>query len=190
MRQTKFLEFSEGAARSVVAGVVLAFLFFAWREWVAPLPALTGTWYCVTFTKTDTDGIPDSYEEMLLGWDTMLLQSGTAMSGSAEKDYEISSSAEGQTDRDRGQIEGFLQSNQLSADRLLLHMIVTPQADDSQAESGQGDRQSTLSYDLIIRGKKLEGEFAWTVAGQRGRAVCAREQDRSFLHFLDEQRVG
>ena len=75
-------EFTVAVARSIIAGVILALMFFAWRELVFPVPTVGGPWYCLTqTTRTDLS----SYEGLFLGWRVVWRRAIPASPGPSEK---------------------------------------------------------------------------------------------------------
>lgn len=149
--------------QSVMAGIVLAILFFAWRELVlTPEPAIGGPWYCVTRT-TQSDF--SNYLGLELGWRIVLLQNGNNVSGSSEKVWEFGRGPIRPSMIDRGEVDGFLQYNYLFASRLSMHQEITP----------ANNRVTSQSFDLRVLGDRLHGTFYWTAADQYGDVGCQRE---------------
>ncbi|MCY4600258.1 MAG: hypothetical protein OXF27_10105 [Acidobacteria bacterium] len=154
--------FAVTVAHSIAAGVILALMFFAWREFVFPVPTVSGPWYCLTQT---TNSDLSDYEDLFLGWRVVLAQSDAGIAGSSEKVWEHGRGRLVGDQIDRGDVGGFLQYNYLATSRLSVHVDIIP----------RHTRASTAFYDLRVLGDGLRGTFYWTSANQRGELVCQRE---------------
>ena len=102
--------FAGTVAPSITAGVILALMFFAWREFVFPVPTVGGPWYCLMQT-THTD--LSNYDGLFLGWRVVLAQSDTGIAGSTEKVWEHGRGRLAGNKIHRGDVGGFLQYNYL-----------------------------------------------------------------------------
>lgn len=106
---------------------------------------------------------------MILRYVVMLWREGNRIKGTAEKIYENSSTGERfyeEQNRTRGVVEGFVQKNYFSKDRVVLHVV----------EDGHG-RESTNFYDLIVDSdNKMTGDFSSMVANQDGEAKWQRHE--------------
>ncbi|GAA0569177.1 hypothetical protein [Caenispirillum bisanense] len=150
---------------TLIGGVILAVLFFWFRERVAPLPKVTGRWY---FEVRTVETAYKPYEGMILRYVAMLWREGSRVGGTVEKIYENSSTGERDfvgTKRTRGQVEGYIEKSYFGKDRLLLHVI----------EVGHG-RESTNFYDLIAEENEMTGTFSSMVANQSGDVRWQRDE--------------
>lgn len=151
---------------TLVGGISLAFLFFLAREKLFPIPNISGKWYLET-KVINTAYIP--YKGMVLRFVIMIWNEGNKIKGSAEKTYE-DSSTEGEHEitgknRTRSIIEGYIEKNYFSKDKIYLHII----------ENGQ-ERESTSFYDLFLKSdSKMIGTFNSMIADQNGEAICRKE---------------
>lgn len=99
----------------------------------------------------------------------MLWREGNRIEGTVEKIYENSSTGEREYEaknRTRGVVEGFVQKNYFSKDRIVLHVV----------EDGHG-RESTNFYDLIFNSNdEMAGSFSSMVANQDGAVKWQRNE--------------
>lgn len=150
---------------TVLGGSALALLFFWLKEKIFPLPAVTGRWYFEIRT-VNTTYIP--YKGMALRYVGMLWREGKCIKGTVEKIYENSSTGERNyvgANRTRGVVDGFVEKNYFSKDRVVLHVV----------EDGHG-RESTNFYNLTVISKdNMIGDFSSMVANQDGDAVWQRD---------------
>lgn len=149
---------------TIVGGITLTFLFFVAKEKVFPIPDVTGRWYIEMVT---VNSAYRPYNDMILRYVIMIWREGNALKGSAEKIYEKSSTGEREyvgVDRTRAVIEGYIEKNYLSKDRVCLHAI----------EDGHS-RQSTNFYELSVDSKlEMTGAFQSMVANQAGTVKCQK----------------
>lgn len=144
---------------TTIGGIILAILFFFFREKCFGLPEVNGKWHFWVETK-ETAYKP--YKGMCLEYVAMLWIEGSKIHGTYEKIYEHSSTGEREyvgSKRTRGIIEGSIEKRYLSKDKINLHLI----------EEGK-QRTSTTSQALVVdnRQNKLIGTFNSTVADQSG----------------------
>lgn len=151
---------------TVIGGGVLAFLFFWLREKVFPLPKVTGRWF---FEMHTINSAYNPYKGMVLRYMAILWREGNRIEGTVEKIYENSSTGEREyvaKNRTRGVIEGFVQKNYFSKDRVVLHVV----------ENGHG-RESTNLYDLTVSSdNEMTGSFSSMVANQDGEVKWQRDK--------------
>jgi len=151
---------------TLIGGAGLTFLFFVAKEKLFPLPDITGRWY-LEITTINTAYNP--YKDMTLRYVIMIWREGNVLKGSAEKIYENSSTGEREyvgENRTRATVEGYIDKNYLSKDRVYLHSL----------ENGHG-RESTNFYDLLVKSdSEMTGAFNSMVANQAGTARCQREE--------------
>lgn len=149
---------------TIVGGFVLTFLFFLAREKLFSISNVTGTWY-LEMTTVHTSYVP--YQDMILRYVVIIWREGNSIKGSVEKLYENSSTGErnyDETNRTRGVVEGSIEKNYLSKDRLFMHVV----------EDGHG-RESTNFYDLIVKSdSEMFGAFNSMVANQDGTVKVQR----------------
>lgn len=158
--------FSLSILSTLVSGVLLAVLFFWFREKVAPLPSITGRWY---FERRTIETSLTTYEGMILRYVAMLWREGDQVRGTIEKTYEDSLTGKRSyvgENRSRGQIQGYVEKNYFGKDELYLHVI----------EDGHG-RESTHFYELKVNsGAVMDGKFSSMVAAQSGVVKWQREE--------------
>lgn len=161
-----FESFLSDLLATLLGGVILAILFFWFREKIFPLPEVTGRWY---FEMHTTNTAYDPYKDMVLRYIAMLWCEGHRIEGTAEKIYENSSTGEREyvgKHRTRSRVEGYIEKNYLGKDRLFLHLV----------EDGHG-RESTNFFELEVGAKgTMSGSFSSMVANQDGAVVWQRKQ--------------
>ena len=150
---------------TLFSGIVLAFIFFFFREKVFSLPNISGIWNIRSETKKTKY---NPYQNMELRYVAMLCCGGSRIRGTIEKVYEKSSvdklSYIGEN-RTRGEIDGFVEKRYFSKDRVKLHII----------EHGQ-NRDSTTFHDLIVeRNGQMKGSFSSTAADSKGDVTWQRD---------------
>lgn len=153
---------------TVIGGCILTFLFFLIREKFFPLPNVNGMWHFKNITKNSTY---NPYKGMILGYTAILWCDGNKVSGTTEKVYECSVNGDRkfiEKNRCRGIVEGFIQKNYFSKDKIVFHIV----------EDGFG-RESTYSYELDFYKKtnSLEGLFSTMIADQDGQTTWSREKN-------------
>lgn len=160
------LNFLYSFLATVVGGGILAFLFFWLRERIFPLPEVTGRWF---FEVRTINSAYNPYKGMNLRYVAMIWREGSRIEGTVEKIYENSSTGERnyeEKNRTRGVVQGFVQKNYFSKDRVVLHVV----------EDGHG-RESTNFYDLTINSDgDMAGDFSSMVANQDGEAKWQRSE--------------
>lgn len=160
------LNFLYSLFATVIGGGILAFLFFWVREKVFPLPQVTGRWF---FEMHTVNSAYNPYKGMILRYIAILWREGNRIEGTVEKIYENSSTGEREYEgknRTRGVVQGYVQKNYFSKDRVVLHVV----------EDGHG-RESTNFYDLIvISDDEMAGSFSSMVANQDGEVKWQRNE--------------
>lgn len=160
------LNFLYSLLATIIGGGILAFLFFWIREKIFPLPEITGRWY---FEMRTIKSAYTPYNGMILRYVAMLWREGNRIEGTVEKIYENSSTGERNYEgknRTRGIVNGFVQKNYFSKDRIVLHVI----------EDGHG-RESTNFYDLTFKSDgDMAGSFSSMVAKQDGESKWQRNE--------------
>ncbi|WP_043795551.1 hypothetical protein [Allochromatium vinosum] len=161
-----FETFLSDILATIVGGLVLAFLFFWFREKLSPLPKITGRWY---FEMRTVNTVYNPYRNMVLRYVAMLWREGNRIEGTVEKIYENSSTGERDyvgKNRTRGEIEGYIEKNYFGKDKLFLHVI----------EEGHG-RESTNFYELVADSNNvMSGTFSSMVADQDGQVKWQRSR--------------
>lgn len=161
-----WLNFLYSLLATVLGGAVLALLFFWLREKIFPLPQVTGRWY---FEMRTVNSAYNPYKGMTLRYIAMLWREGNRIEGTVEKIYENSSTGERnyeERNRTRGVIEGFIEKNYFSKDRVVLHVV----------ENGHG-RESTHFFQLFSDSKdRMTGKFSSMVANQDGEIAWQRNE--------------
>lgn len=162
----KFETFWSDVAATILGGSILTLLFFWFKEKIFPLPEVTGRWYFEMHTVNVTY---KPYENMILRYVAMLWREGNIIKGTVEKIHENSSTGEREfigKNRTRGEVEGYIEKNYFTKDRLFLHVI----------EDGHG-RESTHFYELIIQSDEvMSGTFNSMVADQDGTVSWQRNK--------------
>src|SRR5665213_1608211 len=161
-----FGSFFSDFCAALTSGVVLALLFFLFREWWHPLPSLTGHWYFETEVITSTN--PD-YLNLRLKYEATLWQAGPSVKGSAEKIFEHNSREAFEYDnakRTRGDLEGYIDRFYLRRNRIVLHL----------GEKGRL-RDSSSILDLHIEKADLVGTLQSTAAGTFAKVTWSRQKD-------------
>lgn len=151
---------------TISGGIVLAALFFLFRERVFPLPNVSGRWY---FEMRTLNTSYRPYENMVLRYMAMIWREGTRIEGTVEKIFENSSTGERDfvgTNRTRGKVDGYIEKNYFGKDRVFLHVV----------EDGHG-RESTHFYELIADANEaMTGSFSSMVANQAGSVKWQRKE--------------
>ncbi len=131
----EFHSFLSDLTTTLLGGILLALFFFLVKEKICPLPQVSGQWYFEMRTEV-TAYRP--YEGMVLRYVAMVWREGPTIKGTVEKIYEISTTGERAfvgSNRTRGIIEGYIEKNYLSKDKILMHI----------KENGHG-RESTYFF--------------------------------------------
>lgn len=95
---------------AVIGGVVLALLFFFFKEKVFPLPKIVGRWYFEIRTEKTAY---KPYQDMKLRYVAMLWREGHVVHGTVEKIHEESSTGERDyvgPNRTRGEVRGYIET--------------------------------------------------------------------------------
>lgn len=150
---------------TIVGGISLTCLFFLAKEKFFPIPDVTGRWY-IEMTTVNSAYRP--YDKMVLRYVIMIWREGNVLKGSAEKIYEKSLNGEREyvgKHRTRAMLEGYIEKNYLSKDKVCLHAV----------EDGHG-RESTNFYELSVNSKlEITGKFQSMVADQDGTVKCQKK---------------
>lgn len=154
-----FDSFISDVVATVIGGVILAFLFFLFREKVFRLMDLDGSWVYEQTTKT-SDFNP--YIDMTVRFLVLLARDGNKIFGSAEKVYERTANGNeinyvGE-DRTRAEITGYIEKRYFSNDRISIHIV----------EAGKKRESSTFHILECMKGGQLNGRFSSTIANQIG----------------------
>jgi hypothetical protein len=158
------------AGGTVIGGVLLAPLFFFVREFVVPLPALSGCWTFETETESTSY---NPYKGMKLTYRVMVWQEGCVICGSAEK---VAETAQGVTRtytgkyRPRADVRGYLTKRYLGKSSVVLHF----------KEQGEIRESSAVQTLQISNNNNLEGQYASTAADSSGRVKWARGSNALF----------
>jgi len=151
---------------TVIGGSILALLFFWIREKFFPFPNIVGHWY---FEMHTTTASYKPYEGRVLRYMAILWREGNRIQGTIEKIYETSSNGEKEyigKDRTRGVVEGCLEQNYFTKDRMFLHVV----------EDGPR-RESINFYEIMIKSDhNMDGTFTSTIADQDGTTIWQRSE--------------
>jgi hypothetical protein len=163
----KFDSFLSDILATVIGGSIFTFLLFVVKEWLFPFPNISGQWHFETHTISTAY---NPFSGMVLRFVTMLWQEGEIVHGTFEKIYERSSTGERSyvgKNRTRGSVEGCMQKNYLSRDRVFLHL-----------EEDGIQRSSTIVFDLVKNtDTELSGLFYSTAGDQSGTVKWQRMVD-------------
>lgn len=145
---------------TVIGGLLLAFIFFVFRDFIFKFPALSGLWRFESETQSTSY---NPYRGMKLTYLVLLWQEGPAIYGSGEKVREdLNGAVRTYTGAQRSRIEirGYLTKRYLARSEVVLHF-------NEHSES----RQSSTMQALKFEGRgKMGGTFASTVANSSGTA--------------------
>jgi len=159
-----FDSFFSDVISTVVGGSLLTVIFFAAKEKIFPLPNISGPWNMRLTTESSSY---HPYFGMILIYEIIMWNDGSRVYGAVEKVHEKSATGERYfvgKNRTRGVIEGCIQKNYFSADKLLLHIT----------EVGHGRASSTF-HTITIRPKSvMAGRFQSMVAEQIGTSEWQR----------------
>lgn len=144
---------------TILGGIILSFLFFIFSDFIFTTPNLNGKWRVeLHIAKTEYS----KFRDLKLYYDVILFQKGDEIYGTGEKIMEI----EGGEDtlkyigkyRNRIEVQGYLDKNYLTKDKLIIHSI----------EEGR-IRESSTFHDLIKFDENyMSGNFVTTVANSSG----------------------
>jgi hypothetical protein len=161
-----------GILSTVVGGIILAFLFFLFREYIFPLPKLSDTWYVRTKTEKTSYG---KYLDLQLDFIVMLWVEGNIIHGTCEKIAEKSTEDEKEytgKNRKSGVINGSINKQYLKRDNITLHVVI----DDF-------GRKSTYLFKIkkdfnFFRCSNVifTGTFSSMVANQKGITTWSRDK--------------
>lgn len=149
----------------LIVGVLLVFIFFIYREYISPLPNISGKWYVRTTTK---ETARNPFKDMILEYVVIIIQDGHNLEGTTEKIYEKSVNGEIEYEgknRVQGLLKGYVEKNYLKKDKIKIHII----------EDGNL-RKSTIYYELNKNcSSKLEGVFDTTAGDSKGIVTWQKE---------------
>lgn len=158
-----FTTFVPDILATIMGGLLLALIFFLLQETIYSLPNIDGSW-TLTLKTAKTVYLP--YKDMELMYLVLLWRQGNSVFGSAEKISEVSSQGYREyigNDRSIATIDGHIQKNIFSPDRIVLHM----------KEENKARRSSTVHI-LEFKGKDIKGRFVSTIANQEGSSSWMR----------------
>lgn len=149
---------------TVVGGVLLTLFFFLLREKLFKNLEIDGSW---TFTVHTVKTTYNPYKDMKLTFLALLWREGNKVYGTAEKDYEDSEKYKGHfigKGRSVIKLQGFIQKNYFSTDKLTIHMI-----------ENSSTRESSTIHKLEIEDiSKMTGRFVSTISNQEGNVIWER----------------
>jgi hypothetical protein len=152
---------------TVFGGILLGLVFFLLREFVFPLPAISGCWTFETETQVTSY---DPFKGMMLTFLVMMWQEGPTVFGSGEK---VKESKEGVTrtytgqDRTRIEIRGYITKRYGRRSTMVLHFH----------EAGEKRRSSSIQTLRVSNERTLEGQYASTAANSSGKVRWMRGSD-------------
>ncbi|CDG54363.1 MULTISPECIES: hypothetical protein [Halomonadaceae] len=150
---------------TVVGGIALALLFFIIKEKLFPLIEISDHWELTTTTQKTKR---NPFKNMKIKYDLILWREDKVIRGTAEKFFEISQTGHKTyygKNRKRGRIEGYIEKNYFSKDRIIINMTL--------ADFG---RESDYLFMLTVKNKNLaQGRFYSMVAEQHGHVELTRK---------------
>ncbi len=152
---------------SIIGGAILALVFFICSDFVFKSPDLNGRWL---MAKTVTETQHDSYKDLIVLYEVVLRQDGLRLSGTAEKVAEIHNGNLFKYDyekRVRVELEGAIDRNYLSKDRVNIHWV----------EHGRKRDSSSLLQISRFNDEYMKGRYSSTVARSSGESEWARSPD-------------
>lgn len=160
-------QFWPNIAGTLVGGIFLTLLFFIVKEYLCPLPQISGAWECEQLVEK-TPHPP--YMGMKVWYRVLLIQDGANLVGTGERDREDSSTgvrSYGGSDRTPIQVKGKIEKNYLSPDVIRIHWEADGEA-----------RKSSTFFNLKVSGNKFNGGLigrVYTTAGPcQGRSIWTR----------------
>jgi hypothetical protein len=149
---------------SSIAGLIVIFIIFIYKEKIKKITDFSGLWYIKTVTKETKY---NTYKEMILIYQITLLQKGQDLEGTAEKIYEKTEKKGSKKyigkKRICSKVEGYIERNYFGADKIFIHAI----------EKGQ-ERESTIFYTISKKCGKFEGSFTATAGDSKGSCIWQR----------------
>lgn len=156
--------FIASLASTILGGITLTILFFAFKEKIFPPPNISGFWILTT-TTDKSDYAP--YKGLVIKYESILWREGLLVKGTIEKKYERSKKGEiahQGNNRRRGYVEGYIEKNYLKKDSLVLHVTLN-----------DFGRESTYFFKFDFKSKNLaQGMFHSMVASQSGYTELAK----------------
>ena len=143
---------------AVVGTSFAALLFFVLKEYVFPIPPVSGCW---TFETETVETSYNPYRGMKLKYIVLIWQEGNKIFGTGEKMSELVSSEYREytgADRSQVKVQGYLTKRYVSRSRIVLHF----------EEHGLKRNSSTIHELRMRRKKTMEGVFTSTVANSLG----------------------
>ena len=162
--RTPYMDLRISIEGTVFGGILLGLVFFLLREFISPLPAISGCWTFETETQVTSY---DPFTGMKLTFLVMMWQEGPIVSGSAEK---VKEDKEGLTrtyiggDRTRVEIRGYITKRYIRKSTVVLHF----------KEAGEKRKSSSIQTLRISSRRMLEGQYASTVANSSGKVRWTR----------------
>lgn len=144
---------------AILSGVILSFMFFIFSDFISTTPNLNGKWRVELQTEKTSYS---KYKDLKVYYDIILFQKGYEIYGTGEKVMELLPGQDtlkynGKV-RTRVELQGYLDKNYLSKDKLIIH----------STEEGR-QRESSSFYDLIkFDDHNMSGNFQSTVANSSG----------------------
>jgi len=155
-------EFWPNFASNIVGGLLLAYLFFVFREYVWPEPIFAGVWECEYIVA---DSVLNKYKGMHVFYHVTLIQAGKDLRGSGERDREISALNGAMTyrksDRVIVKVEGVIERRILRKTIIRIYWV----------QKGH-ERETSAFFELKVSGRKNKdgyiGTFYTTAANCSG----------------------
>ncbi len=154
-------------AASIIAGFLISFLYFIFSDYVFVMPNLNGKWMLEVEVE---DASLKRYKGMKLYYEVMLIQKGYEISGTGEKYMEVLGNDTTKylfKNRVQVQIDGYLDENYLSKDKLTIHAL----------EAGRIRNTSTFFNLIKFDENLMTGDYQSTAAKQTGTATWTRAID-------------
>ena len=158
-----------GVVATIIGGILLTFLLFAFDEWVRPKPNITGEWVIETYT-TQSNYLPFKYvkEEFKLD----LLQKGNEILGSGEKVKETDLDGKvivfNPERRVRLDVAGYMERNYIKTTKVNFNII----------EHGERAPSTNTFFLTVDNSDNLTGSFISTVSNTKGTVHCHRNDEK------------
>lgn len=161
------MELMTAVGSTVIGGILLAFIFFLFSDFIFTLPALSGLWRFESETQSTSY---NPYRGMKLTYLVLLWQEGHTIHGSGEKVQEdINGTVRTYTGAQRSRIEirGHLTRRYFTKSEVVLHFN----------EQGEKRQSSTMQALRITGTGTMEGTYASTIANSSGATRWTRGAD-------------
>ena len=163
MNNSIIKDFTIRTTASITAGIILAFIFFIFKEKIYPLPDINGRYHLIRTTQNSTS---NKYIDMQLTYEMLLRSEGNKIYGTAEKIKEVNKKETiNYIGKNRGHIvvNGYIEKNYLSDDRVVLLL-----QDDGKTRKFSHYYSLEVNEKTIRNKETINGDFFSSVANQSG----------------------